>query len=454
MNSNGQTQELLNEHKAFIEKPTISWIIKVVILAFIICLGFYAFVLQFIKGHLITGMRDNVVWGVYIVNFVFILGLSYAGALLAGIFHLARVRWAKPLQRILKLITVFSLIVGPIFILLCMGRPERLFNLFFYVRIQSPIIWDLIAILTDLIFCIVYMFFTYIKDFALLRDNATTLNLNKWRIKLYEFLAFGYKSTPAQEKLLNQALDIMAAIIIPTTIIAYSLLAWLFGMNLKIGWHSSILGPFFVLSAIYSGIALLIIIMWFYRKSQKLEKTFTDTHFIYLGFALIVLSLFYGYFYFSDYITDWYNMQNTYTLLWVKLFDFSQYGYHFFISIFVVAFLPTIIIGIPWFRSVNSIAFVSVLVLLGLWMMRYLMIVPVLETPYLPIQDLRADWVHYSATWIEWSLTLAGIAIFILAFILVGKLAPIVPVSEMLEKEDESKHVIFSKSMKKLKTSI
>ena len=102
----------------------------------------------------------------------------------------------------------------------------------------------------------------------------------------------------------------------------------------------------------------------------------------------------------------------------------------------------------------NSIAFVSVLVLLGLWMMRYLMIVPVLETPYLPIQDLRADWVHYSATWIEWSLTLAGIAIFILAFILVGKLAPIVPVSEMLEKEDESKHVIFSKSMKKLKTSI
>ena len=454
MDSNIQAKELLEQNKGFLRKLNIGWILKVVLLVFIICIGFYALARQFIDGHLITGMRDNVVWGVYIVNFVFILGLSYAGALLAGIFHLGRVEWAKPLQRILKLITVFSLIVGPFFILLCLGRPERLFNLIIYARIQSPIIWDVIAIATDLIFCIVYLFFTYIKDFALLRDNATSLNLSKWRLKIYEFLAFGYKDTPGQAKLLNQALDIMAAIIIPTTIIAYSLLAWLFGMNLKVGWHSSIFGPFFVLSAVYSGIALLILIMWIYRKSRKLEKSFTDEHFNYLGFALIILSLFYGYFYFSDYITDWYNMQNTYNVLWDKYFDFSQYGYPFVISIFVVAFLPTIIIGIPWFRSVNSIAITSILVLAGLWMMRYLMIVPVLETPYLPVQDFRQDWVHYSATWIEWSLTLSGMAIFILAFILAGRLAPIIPISEMAEKKGENKLVVFYKSKRKLSETL
>ncbi len=449
MDSNEQTRELLEENKAFLEKPGIGWILKVVFLVYIIGIGVYALVLQFIDGHLITGMRDNVVWGVYIVNFVFILGLSYAGALIAGIFHLGRVEWAKPLQRILKLITVFSLLIGPFYILLCLGRPERLFNLFLYTRIQSPIIWDVIAIMTDLIFCIVYMYFTYIKDFALLRDNAVNLNLSSWRKKLYEFLAFGYRNTPAQAKLLNQALDIMAAIIIPTTIIAYSLLAWLFGMNLKVGWHSSIFGPFFVLSAVYSGVALLILIIWIYRKSQNLEKSITDNHFHYLGFTLLVLSLFYGYFYFSDYITDWYNMQKTYNILWDKYFNFSAYGYQFSISIILVAFLPMIIIGIPWFRSVNSIAFTSLLVLIGLWMMRYLMIVPVLETPYLPIQDFREDWVHYSATWIEWSLTFAGISFFILLFILASKLAPIVPVSEMLETKEDNKLVIFFKSKKK-----
>ena len=454
MDANLEARELLAENKAFLKTPSFRWIIKVVLLAFIICVGFYALARQFIDGHLITGMRDNVVWGVYIVNFVFILGLSYAGALLAGIFHLGRVEWAKPLQRILKLITVFSLIVGPFFILLCLGRPERLFNLAIYPRIQSPIIWDVIAIVTDLIFCIVYMFFTYIKDFALLRDNAESLNLGKLRTKIYEFFAFGYKNTKAQAKLLNQALDIMAAIIIPTTIIAYSLLAWLFGMNLKVGWHSSIFGPFFVLSAVYSGVALLIVIMWIYRKTRDLDSSFTDEHFNYLGFGLVILSLFYGYFYFSDYITDWYNMQNTYNVLWDKYFDFSQYGYPFVISIFVVAFLPSIVIGIPWLRSINSIAITSILVVVGLWMMRYLMIVPVLETPYLPVQDFRQDWVQYSATWIEWSLTFAGIAIFILAFVLAGKLAPIIPISEMAEKKGENKLVVFFKSKQKLSESI
>jgi len=194
--------------------------------------------------------------------------------------------------------------------------------------------------------------------------------------------------------------------------------------------------------------------MWIYRKTRDLDRSFTDEHFNYLGFGLVILSLFYGYFYFSDYITDWYNMQNTYNVLWDKYFDFSKYGYPFVISIFVVAFLPSIVIGIPWLRSINSIAITSILVVVGLWMMRYLMIVPVLETPYLPVQDFRQDWVQYSATWIEWSLTFAGIAIFILAFVLAGKLAPIIPISEMAEKKGENKLIIFFKSKRKLSESI
>ncbi|MFY0626242.1 MAG: polysulfide reductase NrfD [Reichenbachiella sp.] len=449
MNPNLETKKIFEKHKYFIEKPNSRWYLKVGFLILLVAIGLYAMVLQFIEGHLITGMRDNVVWGVYIVNFVFVLGLCYASALLAGIFHLGKVEWAKPLQRILKLITVVSLIIAPFYILLCLGRPERLFNLFIYGRIQSPIIWDVIAIVTDLIFCIVYLYLTYIKDFALLRDYSSELNLSKWRKKVYSKLALGYQNTPDQKKLLNQALNLMAAIIIPTTIIAYSLLAWLFGMNLKVGWHSSILAPFFILSAIYSGTALLILIMWIFRKTQKLHDTFTDNHFKYLGFSLLVLSLFYGYFYFSDYITDWYNLQKAHSVLWDKYIDFSQYGGMLLISLLFVAFLPSLIIGIPQFRSTNSIAITSIFVLLGLWSMRYLMIVPVLETPYIPIQDDRMDWVHYSATWVEWSLTLAGMALFAIFFILASKLAPIIPIGEMVDKKEEVKIVTPLKSMKK-----
>ncbi len=453
MDTELRTKELLTEHKTFIANPDKNWIIKVIALSVIIAIGLYAMVRQVIDGHSITGMRDNVVWGVYIVNFVFILGLSYAGALLAGIFHLARITWARPLQRILKLITVFALIIGPIYILLCLGRPDRLFNLFLLPRIQSPIIWDVIAIVTDLIFCIVYLYFTYIKDFALIRDHAVELELPQWRQKLYKFFALGYRNTPEQKKNLNFALDIMAAIIIPTSIVAYSLLAWLFGMNLRVGWNSSIFGPFFVLTAVYSGVALLIFVMWLFRKTQKLEKTIRDEHFLYLGFGLVLLSLFYGYFYFSDYITDWYNMSNTYKLLWAKLTDLSQYGGLLIIGLLLSTIAPIIIIGLPWFRSINSIAITSLFVLVGLWIMRYLMIVPVLETPFIPVQEIDPAVVHYSATWIEWSLTAAGVAAFILLFIFAAKISPIVPVSELLEEKEEHKLIIFFRSRKKLASS-
>jgi molybdopterin-containing oxidoreductase family membrane subunit len=408
---------------------------------------------QVVEGHIITGMRDNVVWGVYIVNFVFFLGLSYAGALLAGIFHLARVGWARPLQRILKLITVFALLIAPVYILLCLGRPDRLFNLFLMPRIQSPIIWDVIAIVTDIIFCVVYLYFTFIKDFALLRDHAEEIGMPEWRLKLYRFFAIGYRDTPEQKKSLNFALDVMAAIIIPTSIVAYSLLAWLFGMNLRVGWHSSIFGPYFVLTATFSGVALLIFIMWLFRKTQKLEKVFNDEHFMYLGYALVILSLFYGYFYFSDYLTDWYNMSHTYKILWAKLTDPNQYGLLLLTGLLFTTGAPIVIIAFPWLRSVNSIALTSVLILVGIWIMRYLMIVPVLETPFIPMQDARPDWVHYSGTWIEWSLTAAGVALFTLLIICAAKIAPIVPISELVEKKEAHKLMIYLRTRKKTATT-
>jgi molybdopterin-containing oxidoreductase family membrane subunit len=265
-------------------------------------------------------------------------------------------------------------------------------------------------------------------------------------MKIYTFLAMGYHGTRIQQKLLNSALDIMAAIIIPTTIIAYSLLAWLFGMNLRPGWHSSILAPYFVLTAVYSGICLLIIVMWIYRKSRYLQDYITTKHFQYLGFVMVILALFYGYFTFSDYITEWYNSEKINTLLLYKLFSFDHYAWMFIFSTFMAAFIPLVIVGLPYLRSVNSIVITAVFVLVALWFRRYLLIVPPLETPYVPIQDWRPDWVNYSATWVEWALTAAGVAFIILFYMVWSKLAPIIPVSELEEKSEKFK--VFYKGTK------
>ena len=152
----------------------------------VILIGLVAFINQAVKGQIVTGMRDNVVWGVYEINFMFFVCLSYSGAFISGILHFFKSPWKNSVSRIVEVITVLSLIIGPIFILLCIGRLDRLYFLFLYPRIQSPITWDIIAIMTDLLGCFIYLYLTFVPDFAMLRDNSK--NAPKWRQKIYKTL--------------------------------------------------------------------------------------------------------------------------------------------------------------------------------------------------------------------------------------------------------------------------
>ena len=135
----------------------------------------YALYIQVADGHIVTGMRDNVVWGLYIANFIFFIGISYAGAVISGIFHLLHVEWRKPIIRVAELITVIATIIGPIYILLCVGRLDRLHHLVIFTRLQSPITWDVLAISTYLFGGVLFLYLALIKDFAIYRD-ATELS--------------------------------------------------------------------------------------------------------------------------------------------------------------------------------------------------------------------------------------------------------------------------------------
>ena len=442
---NAPANVLMKEFLPRLEKPSVKWYAWVAILSIVALFGIYALIRQMIDGQIITGMRDNAVWGIYTANFVFFMGLSYAGALISCSFQLLRIKWAKPVLRIAELITVSSLIVGAPYILFCLGRLDRIHFLFTHGRIQSPITWDVIAISTDLVFCIAFLYFTHIRDFAKLRD-ATDFNVAPWRKKLYKFLAIGYKGTPAQKKYLHQAHDIMAAIIIPTAVIAYSLLSLLFSMSLKPGWHSTIFSPYFVVTAGYSGLALLIVVMWIYRKNGKLEKYITNLHFNYFAFGLIILTFVYAYFSFSEYLTQWYNQTKTFEILLQNLVDMGQFGWLNLFHMVFAFIVPVIILGFPWFRTINSVTLVSVFIVIALWVKRYLIVVPPLENPFIPIQDVRPEYVNYSASWVEWALSVSGIAIMILIFTVASKIAPIIPVSEVADMENEEKPKLLFKT--------
>jgi Ni/Fe-hydrogenase subunit HybB-like protein len=402
-----------------------SGIILSIILVVFIAGGLYALVVQIVEGHIVTGMRDNVVWGLYIANFIFFIGISYAGALISGILHLLRVKWRGPIIRIAEVITVISTIIGPIYILLCMGRLDRLHHLAIYGRIQSPIIWDVLAITTYLVGSIIFLYLASIRDLAALRDYPFK---SKWRRKLYKFLAIDFNGNSKQNRYLERGLDIMSAIIIPLAVLVHSVLAWIFGMTLRPGWHSTIFAPYFVVAAVFSGTGVLIIALWVFRKYYKLESYITKIHFNYLGIILMILGALYAYFTFSEYLTSWYGSETWEMEVLFKIFDPNEYWWWFFFAAIVGVVLPIGVILIPRFRTINSITAVSVVAVFALWVKRYLIIIPTLETPMLPLQDMRVEYIHYTPTMIEWLLTFAGVAFFCLSFFLFSKFLPIVSI--------------------------
>jgi Ni/Fe-hydrogenase subunit HybB-like protein len=429
--------ELVKEFSPQLEKPKRTWYIWVSVFVFFFLLGLAGLITQISKGHIVTGMRDNVVWGVYIVNFIFFMGLSYAGALISGVLHLFRSPWRKPIIRMSELITVISLVIGPVFILFCIGRLERIGFLFIHPRIQSPIIWDVIAISTDLIGCVIFIYLSFIEDFAILRDHSHILNISPWKKKLYKRLSLGYIGTASQHRRVSNSRNIMAAMIIAIAIIVYSVLAWIFGVTLQPGWHSTIFGPYFVIAAVYSGTGVLILVMWLFRKLYHLERFIQKKHFVYLGVLLFIVGAFYGYFTFADYLTKWYGSVKMDKILIDKLF--SNFFWQFIFANYIGVLVPIIVIAIPKLRTINNIMIGALLTIIALWLNRYLIVIPTLETPYLPIQDARPDWIHYTATWVEWSLTLAGVSVYALLFMFASKIAPIISISEMIEKDAEFK---------------
>jgi Ni/Fe-hydrogenase subunit HybB-like protein len=425
-------KKLLKDLTPELEHTRPEWYIVFAVFMGFFLLGLFSLYLQIDKGHIVTGMRDNVVWGFYIVNFIFFMGLSYSGALISGVLHLFRTGWRKPVIRMAELITVISLVIGPFFIFFCIGRLDRLYFLFIHPRIQSPITWDVIAICTDLIGCFIYLYLSFVEDFAILRDYEE-LNVAPWKKKLYRVLSLGYNGTEKQHKILSRARMIMASMIIAIAIIVYSVLAWIFGVTLQPGWHSTIFGPYFVIAAVFSGTGLLIILMWIFRKVYHLEEYITKRHFVNVGVILTIIAAFYGYFTFSDYLTKWYGSIKMDSILIDRLF--TDYYSLFIFANYIGILLPGIIIAIPKFRTIPSITIAAIIAILALWVNRYIIVIPTLETPFLPIQDTRPDWITYSPTWIEWSLTIAGISVFAMLFMLISKVAPIISISEMQEED-------------------
>ena len=414
-------------------ETTWKFYVWVVFLAAVLAGGLVAYIHQLRNGLIVTGLRDQVSWGLYITNFVFFIGISHVGALLSAILRFSGAEWRRPLTRMAEAITTASLFIGGMMPVIDMGRPDRIFNLLRYGRIQSPILWDIISVTTYFTGSTLFLWTLMIPDIALLRDNFPSPS--RWRRKLYEVLALGYRGSAEQHRLLEKAISAVTLVILPLAISVHTVVSWIFAMTLRPGWHSSIFGPYFVVGALYSGAASVILAMYVFRRVYRLEGYLEPVHFRNLGLLLMALTMLYLYFNINEYLTFGYKFPGAEKEVLERLF-YGDYASLFWgvqtLGVFLPMLLLMTVLGLRKYEAflVPGVATASALVVVCAWLKRYLIIVPAMQSPYLPAQHLPEEWMFYRPTWVEWAITAAAIAGFLLLYSLLGKLFPIVSIWE------------------------
>jgi Ni/Fe-hydrogenase subunit HybB-like protein len=404
----------------------------------VMALGGVAYTMQLLYGLQVTGMRNYVSWGLYMANFVFFIGISHAGTLISAILRVTNAEWRRPITRMAEAITVFALLVGAPMVIIDMGRPDRVLNVFLHGRMQSPILWDACSIGTYLTGSMLYLYVAMIPDMPILARRARARGA-RWLVRFYDALSLGYRGTPAQERRLNIALAAMAVIIIPVAISVHTVVSWVFGMTVRPGWHSTIFGPYFVIGAIFSGTAAIITAMAVFRRAYRLERYLTLDHFRKLALLLLALTLLYVYFTLSEYLTTWYGGLATEGRMLELLMGRTVYGAAFWGWAAFGLFLPIALLLFPGRRSLASIVTASVLINIGMWVKRYLIVVPTLKTPYIPASAADTT-ILYFPTWIEWAVTAGALATFLLLFTLFSRLFPILSIWETAEDAGLPEH--------------
>jgi molybdopterin-containing oxidoreductase family membrane subunit len=399
-------------------------------LAAIVALGVCAYYVQLQTGLGVTGMRDRVTWGLYISNFVFFIGVSHAGTLISAILRVTGAEWRRPITRMAESITVMAIIVGASFPLIDLGHPDRILNVIAYGRIQSAILWDSISIATYLVGSLLYLFLPLIPDLAALKAKNVGGPLRR---RLYGFLSMRWRGSRGQRRRLNRAITIMAVLIIPIAVSVHTVVSWIFGMTLRVGWHSTIFGPYFVVGAILSGIATILLAMAVFRKVYHLERFIKPLHFRNLALMMLALDVILIYFTLSEYLTAAYGSE-TADVEWLHALSAGPFMYLFWGMVLGGFLIPVFILAVTRCRSIIWTVVAAACINVGMWFERLLIVVPTMAAPQMP-----TSWASYSPTWVEWSITAGAIAGFVMLYAIFSKVFPMVSVWEVSEETPVAK---------------
>lgn len=408
--------------------------IWVAILLAFCAIGLFAYVRQLTKGLIVTSMRDYVSWGIYISNFVFFVAISLVGSLITAIFRLNNVHWSTPLTRIAEIIAVSAITFAAIIIVVDMGRPDRFYNLFLHGRLQSPIIWDVIVITTYFFISLLLLYFPLLPDLQILIKFKDKTNRTLYR--LYCFLGSFWKNTPQQINISAKALNILSITIIPVAFAIHTVTSWLFATTYRPGWDSTNFGAYFISGAFLVGAGAVLVAMYVFRKEYQLERYITEVHFDKMGKVVVMLALLYLYFNVNEFLVPAFKMKKPEEDHLKGLFN-GEFAFVFWFAIITSMILPIIILLFKKGRKPFPAFVAGILVVIGSWFKRYIIVTPTLLHPFLPMYDVPQSYRHYFPSWEEWAIAIGSLAGALLIITIFARIFPIIPIQETIEEFEE-----------------
>jgi Ni/Fe-hydrogenase subunit HybB-like protein len=392
------------------------------ILVAVVLWGIFSYYLQVRYGLGRTGLNRPEYWGIYIICFVFFIGISHAGTLISAILRVSQAEWRRSITRSAELITVLVIGFGAIQPIIDLGRPDRVLNVIFHAQPRSPLLWDVISIGLYFTSCTIYLYVPLLPDLAIIRDSGVKAP------RLYRILAAGYRDTPYQHVVLERVIKVLAIVVIPIAVSVHTIIGWIFAMTLRPMWHSTIFGPYFVVGAIYSGIAAIMIAMVILRRAYRLEQYFRDIHFDYLGRMLLLLACLWFYFTFAEHLTVFYGAEPAeMRTFWSKIT--GQYAVPFWTMTLGCFVIPVALMSRSATRTPSGALIAGIAVVIGMWLERYNIVVPTSVNPIWEIEAIG----HYMPSWIELSIMAGASAGFILLYMISTKFIPIVSIWEIRE---------------------
>ncbi|MBI4006353.1 MAG: polysulfide reductase NrfD [Gammaproteobacteria bacterium] len=415
--------------RTLLETGSRYWIVFGITATIAIVCFYIPWIYQWHVGLGASGQSRSDVWGTYLSNFIFWIGLSHSGTLLSAVLHITRSGWRKAIYRSAEAMTLFSLMTAAFFVLIHLGRvwfvhwsvpvPNQMG---LWPNFRSPLLFDVMAITTYLTASSIFIYMGSVPDYAAVRDASTGL-----RRRLYTIFSFGWRGTAREWHTLGWAYTFFAVFVIPLAVSVHSIVSWDFAMSLVPGLHHTIFAPYFVCGAIYSGTAGIVTVMYLLRRCLNLERYIREIHLDNLGKLLIALSLIWAYINILELFTGWYSGSSfQYEALTYKLFGY--YAPLYWEMILFCAFIPQLIFWKKIRSSWNIMFVISILINIGMLTERFLIVSTSLPRKFLP-----NAFGFYFPSLVEISITIGSFALFATLFLIFIKWTPCVSIYEVKE---------------------